>query len=509
MHVGEKEEKVLNVATKEFDAQDSEENIGNGSAPELIIKPGDIVQGEHANYKVSRLRGEGRCCVVYSGETINSAEPVAIKVFRCGSIYHSAAEREHTILKRLNNTVTTAVTFFEAVSFKGLTCFIFEMLDLNLRQLIMKNCRNGLPAWTVQKFATDVINFLQCLHQIGYVHGDLKPGNIMWSGQEGHFKCFDFGLSFHVNAPHVHTTQSAGYRAPEVVAWNQHLENTQKKSVRNSCLNGFIRHNVSNNNNPTSYQSTNRSAVVDEASVSDRTGEQHQLLTRPGPESDLWAFGCLLFEAVVGRKLYRSGDKLSSALRSDQLVELRMEEVHDRFVADGQEFMFHSIKDLLLRCLVADPRHRISALNVLQHPALSAAVSTCRQDFILPSPVLRLSPSLTESSASPDDDMFSQYGHVLGIKRSDDGRQVFVRYNNLGQATRAKNYLFLKERQGSEGCVVEQVGLPTCTPVEQVCATEINSDFDADTELLLAKAKAPTFQPFLIDFFPIELWNKL
>ena len=58
MHVGEKEEEVLNVATKEFDAQDLEENIGNGSAPELIIKPGDIVQGEHANYKVSRLRGD-------------------------------------------------------------------------------------------------------------------------------------------------------------------------------------------------------------------------------------------------------------------------------------------------------------------------------------------------------------------------------------------------------------------------------------------------------------------
>ena len=36
---------------------------------------------------------------------------------------------------------------------------------------------------------------------------------------------------------------------------------------------------------------------------------------RPGTKTDIWAFGCLLFETIAGRKLFRAGDRLSSVLR--------------------------------------------------------------------------------------------------------------------------------------------------------------------------------------------------
>ena len=59
------------------------------------------------------------------------------------------------------------------------------------------------------------------------MHGDLKPGNMMWSGQHGAFKCFDFGLSFQYkkdfedesadfNGHMPQIIHSPGYRAPEV-----------------------------------------------------------------------------------------------------------------------------------------------------------------------------------------------------------------------------------------------------------------------------------------------------
>ena len=74
----------------------------------------------------------------------------------------------------------------------------------------------------------------------------------------------------------MHLTQSAGYRAPEVVRWNAAIAQRNARSA-------------------------------DE--------EVGPKMAPPGPPSDMWAFGCLLFETVAGRKLFRAGDKLSSVLR--------------------------------------------------------------------------------------------------------------------------------------------------------------------------------------------------
>ena len=51
---------------------------------------------------------------------------------------------------------------------------------------------------------------LLTLHSCGFVHGDLKPSNIMWSAQDSCFKLLDFGLSFHITEENVHQVQSSG-----------------------------------------------------------------------------------------------------------------------------------------------------------------------------------------------------------------------------------------------------------------------------------------------------------
>ncbi len=35
----------------------------------------------------------------------------------------------------------------------------------------------------------------------------------------------------------------------------------------------------------------------------------------PGTPADIWAFGCLLAEALIGRKLFRAGDQLAAVDR--------------------------------------------------------------------------------------------------------------------------------------------------------------------------------------------------
>ena len=41
--------------------------------------------------------------------------------------------------------------------YKGLHCQVMELLECNIRSVIFKNERQGLSAWTTQKFARDVL----------------------------------------------------------------------------------------------------------------------------------------------------------------------------------------------------------------------------------------------------------------------------------------------------------------------------------------------------------------
>ena len=103
-------------------------------------------------------------------------------------------------------------------------------------QIIFKNERQGLSPWLTVKFAQDLLTSLSVLHGAGIVHADLKPANVLWSGQDGVFKTIDFGLSFNVEERDLHQIQSTGYRAPEAARWNDFKENV--KMMRKRKLEG-------------------------------------------------------------------------------------------------------------------------------------------------------------------------------------------------------------------------------------------------------------------------------
>lgn len=117
--------------------------------------------------------------------------------------------------------------------------------------------------------------------------------------QEGCFKCFDFGLSYSLDETGRHLTHSAGYRAPEVVHWNRFLVESARKPK--SPPNVLIYRVLVNNN-----------WEMEEGLLEK---DKEELGGRPGTQADMWAFGCLVAETILGRKLFRAGDKLSTVLR--------------------------------------------------------------------------------------------------------------------------------------------------------------------------------------------------
>lgn len=420
---------------------DSSEEIRNDYIKDesvaTMLQPGEIVQGRDCSYKVIRVLGEGNCSVVYSGETCHSGEPVAIKVFKNGRIYESAADREFKVLEDLaESQVDTAITFLAAFQYKDHFCFVFEQLDLNIRQLIMKNRRRGLPAWTVQKFAKDVFRCLEHLHKIGYVHGDLKPGNIMWSGQQGVFKCFDFGLSFHVqeDAGHAHLIHSMGYRAPEVLA----LEH------------------------PESFLPCEDGA------------------TEPGFAADVWAVGCLLLEAIAGRKLFRTGEILQKEKCIMSHVNKLLEEAKQVYLQNSNIDQFNKFCDLLAKCLAIHPDERITAAEALNDPALRCNIPVSSQDnILLISPILKFT-CYQHVSLSDIQEKCRKFGTIVDTKKHED--TLYVQFLLVREAVRARNQF-------------------TCPSSNRISVHE--------NIVILNKAKEKeASQQFTTEFFPLELWYK-
>ena len=75
---------------------------------------------------------------------------------------------------------------------------------------------------------------------------------------------------------------------------------------------------------------------------------------RPPPPSpcqkvDIWSFGCLLVEAISGRKMFSASDKMATVLRPLQLLEMRIGETEIKYHDSSKLRFFQDAKDLIQR----------------------------------------------------------------------------------------------------------------------------------------------------------------
>ena len=147
-----------------------------------------------SQYRVLREIGHGGMATVYEAEDTALGRHVALKVIAENLLRDETAvalfEQEARAAAALDHP--NICTVHELTEYKGRPVIVMELLDgESLRETIR---RGPVAIESVVDIGIAVADALDAAHQKGFIHRDIKPGNIMWNDR-GQVKLLDFGLA--------------------------------------------------------------------------------------------------------------------------------------------------------------------------------------------------------------------------------------------------------------------------------------------------------------------------
>uniref|UniRef100_A0A1A9ZM30 dual-specificity kinase n=1 Tax=Glossina pallidipes TaxID=7398 RepID=A0A1A9ZM30_GLOPL len=179
---------------------------------------------DHVAYRYEMLKiiGKGSFGQVVKAYDHKTHEHVALKMVRNEKRFHRQAQEEIRILHHLRrqdkyNTMNI-IHMYDYFTFRNHMCITFELLNINLYELIKKNGFKGFSLQLVRKFAHSLLQCLDALYKNEIIHCDMKPENVLLKqqGRSG-IKVIDFGSSCYESQRIYTYIQSRFYRAPEVI----------------------------------------------------------------------------------------------------------------------------------------------------------------------------------------------------------------------------------------------------------------------------------------------------
>ena len=189
---------------------------------DYILTPNELIHDDR--YQLQRRIGKGSFGQVVKAIDTRTKQEVAIKIIKSKKPFLMQAKTEIALLTHLNendeddehNIVRLLSTFM----YKNHQCIVFEMLSLNLYELLKNTHFAGVSLDLIRKFAKQILKGLAYLARpdIDIIHCDLKPENILLRHpKRSGIKVIDFGSSCKSSKRMYSYIQSRFYRSPEVM----------------------------------------------------------------------------------------------------------------------------------------------------------------------------------------------------------------------------------------------------------------------------------------------------
>jgi len=242
---------------------------------------------------------------------------------------------------------------------------------MNLYELITQIHSNGLELKHIQRILADVVDALEKIHSLGYVHGDIKPENIVvMNGGAIHVALIDLGGAIPVNGELISYAVSRFYRPPEIVLrlpfsysldiWSlgcvaAELFMSQPLFLAANQMN--LIHLITKRMGPIPQHMIDSSPIKNQFFKKDSTlkdeltyCKEHNKL--PSPNPDIYIHE-LLNDIIINNRY-----------RADITEEETQLETNNR----------ETFVDLLKKMLSIDPNERISLQGIREHPFMNLAL---------------------------------------------------------------------------------------------------------------------------------------
>ncbi len=273
----------------------------------------DLTTGSRLGpYEIVSRIGTGGMGEVFKARDLRLSRSVAIKVlpaeFKTRPELRTRLEREAKVISQLNHP--HICTLYDVGDQHGTSYLVMELLEGET--LADRIARSALPISDVLRYGAQIAEALDVAHRAGVVHRDLKPGNIMITKSGA--KLLDFGLARSTFSPV--TNDSATLQRP-----------ITSEGIAVGTLPYMA---------PEQLQAT---------AVDSRT--------------DIFAFGCVLYEAIAGRRAFTAA---SSASLIAEILEHQPPKL-----TDLQPKVSRGLEHIVMTCLEKDPDARFQSAADIAH----------------------------------------------------------------------------------------------------------------------------------------------
>lgn len=162
----------------------------DSSSSEYSLLIGDIID----EYKILQKIGEGGFGQIYEVIHQTTMEHYGMKIEYL-STHRKGLKKEIAIMKEMpcSFVFPKFISEGQTSSFRYL---IMELLGPSLSQLYKMLPTRALSPYTLLHLSIQMIRSIQALHEIGYIHRDIKPGNFLIRPERKYLvSIIDFGLS--------------------------------------------------------------------------------------------------------------------------------------------------------------------------------------------------------------------------------------------------------------------------------------------------------------------------